>query len=62
MEDVRAALEFLSEMKEMTADLPSVMAYLGQSSRDIQFSEEPYPIRSRLAVVTRSGRQLTDKA
>ncbi len=54
-------LEFLHGVPDMRAGLPSIGAYLGMAPRDVQYNEEPYLIRSRLVVVTRGGRRLTEK-
>lgn len=37
----------------------SIAAYLGMDTKDVQYNEEPYLIRSGLVVVTRGGRKLT---
>lgn len=54
-------LAFLAQMPERTAGLASVAGYLAQSVKDVQFEVEPFLIRSRYAVVARSGRQLTQQ-
>jgi len=54
-------LAFLTEMENRTAGLSSIAAFVGMDSADLQGSVEPYLIRSRLAVVTRGGRKLTEK-
>jgi Holliday junction DNA helicase RuvB len=44
-----------------TAGLASIAAYLGTDPKDLQFSEEPFLIRTGYVMVTRSGRQLTQR-
>ena len=53
-------LKFLAGAEGQTAGLASIAAYLGTDAKDVQYDVEPYLIRSRLAVVTRGGRKLTE--
>lgn len=54
-------LELLSRMPKETAGIASIAAVVGQDTKDVQFDVEPYLLRAGYAVVTRSGRQLTER-
>jgi Holliday junction DNA helicase RuvB len=53
-------LAFLEGMPGRSAGLASIAGFLGQDTKDCQYDLEPYLIRSRFVVVSRSGRQLAD--
>ncbi len=53
-------LRFLASCEDGTAGVNSVAAFLAEDPEDVRGEHEPFLIRSGLAVVTRSGRKITE--